>query len=210
MARKIRYKTNMMDSPEKNLSEVMATGVDLEARRLYLTGEVHGGMAHRFIIALGKLDEKDGPITVVVNSPGGEETAGYAIYDAILQSQNPILMEGYGCIFSIAAAIFQAGDTRRMSPNCDFMIHNGSISAGEDVQQNAIVEMADQIVKNNKRYHTILANASSLTYAEIEAACDKDTFYNAEEALKAGFTDEIMVPSKKKPTRKRKRRSKTK
>jgi ATP-dependent Clp protease protease subunit len=184
----------------------MSTGVDYEQRRIYLTGGIDTVAAHRFLIALAKLDATHGDITVVVCSGGGEESAGYAIYDAILMAQNNVIMEGYGGVMSIAAAIFQAGDVRKMSPNCDFMIHNGSIPIGEDVQQNTIVEMAGQIQKNNKRYHTILANASKLSYSQVEDACAKDTFYTAEEALAAGFCDEIIAPAKKKPTRKRKRR----
>lgn len=194
-----------MDSRERHLSDIMTTGVDLDKRRIYLTGEVTQGMAHRVIIALHHIDATEGTITFIVNSEGGEEIAGYAIYDAILMAKNQVAMEVVGSVFSIAAAIFQAGDTRRMSPNSEMMIHNGSIGTDENMQQNAIVEMADQIVKNNKRYHGILANASKMTYAEVEDACEKDSFFSAEEAVKSGLCDEIIPAFKKKQTRKRKR-----
>ena len=194
-----------MDSRERHLQDIMTTGVDLDKRRIYLTGEVTQGMAHRVIIALHQMDSTEGTITFIVNSEGGEEIAGYAIYDAIIMVRNQVVMEGIGSVFSIMAAIFQAGDLRRMSPNSVMMIHNGSIGTDENMQQNAIMEMADQIVKNNKRYHGILANASKMTYAEVEDACEKDSFFTVEECVKNGLCDEIIPAFKKKATRKRKR-----
>lgn len=195
-----------MESREHHLQEIMATGVDLDNRRIYLTGEVTQGMAHRVMIALYHMDSTDGTITFLINSEGGDEIAGYAIYDAILMTRNRVVMDGIGSVFSIAAAIFQAGDYRRMSPNSEFMIHNGSIGAHDEMQQNAIIEMADQIVKNNERYHSILANSSRMTYSDVEDACDKDTFYSAAEAVKRGLCDEIIAAVKKKSTRKRKQK----
>lgn len=198
----------MSVSPEQNMSALLQAGVDFSRRRLYLMGEVDIIMAYRFIVALQKLDETDGDITVILNSGGGEETAGYAIYDAITMARNKVIIEGYGHVCSIAAAIFQAADVRKMSPNAQFMIHNGTMTTGEDVQQNIIVDLADQIRKNNIRYHSILANRSKLSYTEIEEACRGDTFYSSEECLKNGFCDEIVSPQKKYPKRKSHKRKK--
>lgn len=187
---------------------LLQAGVDSSRRRLYLMGEVDAIMAYRLIVALQKIDETDGDITIVINSGGGEESAGYAIYDAITMARNKVVIEAYGHVCSIAAAIFQAADLRKMAPNSQFMIHNGTMSTGEDVQQNIIVDLADQIKRNNIRYHSILANRSKLSYTEVEDACERDTFYSAEECVKNGFCDEILIPQKKYPKRKSHKRKK--
>lgn len=193
-------------SQERQLVEIAESCVDTKARRLYLIGSVDDAMSKRFIVGLIHLDLTDGPITVVINSEGGEEYAGYAMYDAITMTKNPVIMEGYGQVSSIAAAIFQAGDMRRLSPNANFMIHSGSLSPGDDVPQHVIIEMGEQVRKDNARYYEILAHSSNLTIEEIEEACKSDTWYDAEEALAVGFCDEIMVPLKIKPKKKKRRK----
>lgn len=198
----------MTDSPEKNIASLLGVGVDTEKRILYVMGDIDTKMAYRFIVGLRKLDETPGDILIIFNSAGGEEASGYAMYDAITMTKNRIVAHGYGYVASIAAAIFQAADYRMMAPNAQFMIHNGTIPAGEDVQQNLIIDLADQVKKNNIRYHSILANRSKLSYSDIEDACDKDSFFSAEECLKKGFCDEIIKPEKKFPKRKSHKRKK--
>lgn len=194
-------------SPENQLVDIADASVDLKARKLYLIGDIDEESAKKFIVGLVHLDLTEGEITVVLSSGGGYESSGYAIYDAITMTKNVVIIEGYGVVGSIAAAIFQAGDMRRMAANASFMIHSGSVSPGEDVKQNLIVEMAEQIRRENGRYHEILSNASSLSVEEIAALCEHDTWYDAEESLAAGFCDEILVPIKVKKKRKRRKRS---
>lgn len=193
---------------ETGLAAIMVTGVDLEARKLYLIGDIDENSARNFLIGLDKLNATEEPVTVVINSGGGEEPSGFAIFDSVCQSPCFIIMEGFGAVFSIAAAIYQAADLRRMAPNATFLIHNGSLHVDGDVQQNSIVERAEEIKKNNRRYHSILANASNLSYEDIELACNKDSFYNAEECLKLGFCDEIIQPLKKRTEKKPKKKKK--
>lgn len=198
----------MSDSQERNASEQMLAAADFPNRRIFVFGDIDDMTSYRFIVSLAIMDRTDGPITIVLNSQGGVEAAGYAMYDAIAMCNNIVFIEGYGAIYSIAAAIFQAGDVRRMSPNTDFMIHNGSIGLGDDTQQTMIVDLATYIRKHNQKYHSILANRSKMSYADIEQACEKDTYYSAEEALERGFCDEIIKPLKKYPKRKSHRRKK--
>jgi len=183
--------------------------VDEKRRRIYIVGEADTAMSHLVFVALHKLEATNGPITIVINCEGGDETSGYAIYDAITMCKNVIIMEGYGYVGSIAAAIFQAADVRRMAPNAFFMIHNGemNIDPGE-TKQNTIVDLADFIKKDSHRYYTILSSRSRMTYEEIHNACQKDTYYTAQEALEEGFCDEIINPEKKfvTPPKKRKRK----
>lgn len=180
--------------------------VDDKKRKIYFYGPVDYNAAREIIIALQNFDETQGDIVIIMNSEGGAETDGYAIYDAITMCKNMVIIEGYGQISSITVAIFQAADIRRLAPNADLMIHDGTIGAGAEIKQNIIVEMADQIKRDNQRYYSILAGRSKLSIAKIEEACSKDTYYSAEEALTNGFCDEILVPQKKWKKREKKKK----
>jgi ATP-dependent Clp protease protease subunit len=170
--------------------------LDENNRRIYMAGEINESMTHAMMIALHKLDKTEGDITIIMNSEGGSEPSGYALFDCITMCKNMVIIEGYGEISSISAAIFQAPDIRRMAPNARIMIHNGTIPVGEEAQQNLVIDLADQIKKANQRYHSILSSRSRLSYADIEEACERDTYFTAEEALSDGLCDEILVPHK--------------
>lgn len=187
-----------------------SVSLDEQKRRIHVMGEVDESMAHALMVSLDKLEETPGDITIILNSEGGEEASGYALYDAITMCKNMVIIEGYGEVSSIAAAIFQAGDVRRLSSNSIFMIHNGTIPVDPEAQQNAIIDLADKIKKDNRRYHTILSSRSKLSYEDVEEVCSKDAYYTAEEALTAGFCDEIILPEKRylKPIKSKKGRKK--
>lgn len=175
-------------------------------RTIYMSGEINSELAHRAMIAIETLDCQEGDIRIVLNSEGGAEGDGYAIYDRLRQCQNHIIIVGYGNIWSIAAAIFQAGDTKIMAPNASYMIHNGHIDTPGDMSQDAVVDLAKEIDKNNRKYYNILSEGSGQSLETIKEWCKEERFFSAQEAKEAGFCDYIIKPTKvvKKTRRKRK------
>lgn len=182
--------------------------VDAESRSIYITGEVQAKMAHDVIIALATLDADGATIRVVLNSDGGSEQNGYAIYDALMMCKSVVIIEGYGNVCSIAAAIFQAGDIRRLAPHTDFMIHNGTIAGEEEMKQTDVLDRAEQIKRDSIKYYSILSRASGQPVEIIEQLCRGDTYYTAKEAVDEGFADEVIKPIKKSPAPRKKRSKK--
>ena len=201
----------MHPSKEHVVAAQISAKVNFDRRTIYITGEVDDEMAHKTIVALEALDKEDGDIRVFLNSGGGEEIDGYAIHDAITMCRNRVVVEGFGNIQSVAAAIFQAGDLRRIAPNATFMIHNGTVPGEEKMQQNQVVDLAEQIKRDNQKYYDILSNASQQPVDIIETWCREDRSFTAAEAVEAGFADEVIIPLKSKiPPTPRKKRSKKK
>lgn len=184
----------MKDAFENDaLAESFVTTV---GKTIYITGDVEARMAHQVIRQLEQMDLEPGQICIKLNSGGGEESAGYAIYDAIRQCKNHVIIDGFGIIASIAAAIFQAGDLRRLSPNSKFMIHNGHFDSLESMEQDAIVSLAAEIEKDSKRYYDILSGRSGLPVEVIKEMCDKESWFTAKESVIEGFADEVLKPVK--------------
>ena len=165
----------MAITKEELLSRQLHVGVDYDRRTVFIFGEINQDSSYKAIVALQALDRDDGEIRIILNSDGGGEADGYAIYDTILLCRNHISIDGYGSVMSIAAAILQAGDERRVSPNASFMIHNGSAPGEETMQQNAIMDLAKQLEKDNQRYYQILATGSGQSQKSIEAWCRHET-----------------------------------
>jgi ATP-dependent Clp protease protease subunit len=175
----------------------MVSGVNEDTRTIYIVGIVDAMLAYLALAALEKLDSTKGEIRIVLNSFGGEEANGYAIYDAIMRCRNKVSINCYGATYSIAAVILQAGDERWMSPNTDLLIHNGTVgTGGEEIEQDTILEMADRIKQSNGRYYAILAARSGQPLDRIEGWCKSEKFINAEECLRLGFADGILAPTK--------------
>lgn len=176
------------------LVESHDTGTDL--RKLYLIGEVDHEMAKQLIVDLQTLDATEGPIVIVMTSAGGNEGAGYAIFDAIRMTHNPVTILAYGEVMSIAALVLQAADNRLLSPECRFLIHNGSVPSGGDdegyIDADKLIARAKETIRNNHRYHKLIAHRSGLPLAKIKTFCKQETLFWAEEAVKLGFADGII------------------
>lgn len=152
-------------------------------------------MALIAIQQLEDLDATSGPIRVFLNSEGGEEPAGYALHDAIKMCRNHVTIEGYGSVWSIAAAVFQAGDRRLLAPNSLLMVHNGFTGEKLKRQDEVLVE-AERLRRHNTRYYKILSDASGQPVDRVKAWCRRETYFLAGEAVAAGFADEIIKPFK--------------
>lgn len=172
--------------------QCLITGADFANRRIYLVGEISDATAYRFMVVFSIMDSTPGLIKVFMNTPGGEETNGYAIYDMIAHSKNRVETIGVGSVMSISSAIFQAGDVRSFTPETIFAIHNGSVDMEGSIPQDKIISMKEEIDKGNAKYHKILSDRSGKKLSEIKTLCEKETIYTAEVAVREGFADRII------------------
>lgn len=199
----IRFEINMLRT--QLLSATLQTGCDVLNRTLYLFGEVDDDMSYRFVTAIQALDREEGDIRVVMVSCGGSEPAGYAIYDAMRLCNNEITIDCYGAAQSIAALILQAGSLRRLSPECRFMIHNGTVDIAPGCDADTLVAIGKEVNNNNNRYHDILAERSGLSLAKVREYCQDEAYFSAIEAVKMGFADVVMKEKKKKKSKTKKK-----
>lgn len=191
--------------PMERIMGAMQTGADFETRTIYLVGEINDGVSFRFLVAFRIMDETDGPIKIVMNSVGGHETDGYAIYDAIRLSRNEVTIEVYGACQSIAAAIMQAGDKRLMAPEASFMVHNGSMRMDGVTEQDYVIRIANHLTEECEHYYRILASGSKLSMKEIAELCKEETFLDAKETVRYKLADSVIRRSKKCSPRKSRR-----
>lgn len=185
-------------SPVERTMGALATGTDFESRTMYLVGEVEDTTAFKFMVGFRILDEEEGPIKIVLNSMGGSEPDGYAIYDIIRLSQNHVTIEAYGACQSIAAAVMQAGDTRLMGPEASFMVHNGSLAINGGIEQDRIIRIANHITEETARYYRILQAGSGLPMSKVKQMCEAETFMDAKVAKRYNLIDGVLKRTRKK------------
>ncbi len=138
--------------------------------------------------------QSDKPITLRLCSPGGTVFDGLMLFDFVQdlrRSGIQVITYALGWAASMGAVLFQAGDVRRISRNCWYMVHEpSSIALGKASQMK---DEAALLVKLHKQLVGILADRSNLTEKQILARCQrKDWWMPASEVIEHGFADEIV------------------
>lgn len=205
---------------QEDVLRIQETGLDVKANQIYLFGHPQAAgedgyepgveflMAHRFIANLNILMRKSTkPILIHLNSCGGHESHGYAIYWAIKACPNHVTILNYASARSMSSLIFLAADKRVMFPYSTFMFHTGTFEMSGTTKQ-AITEI-EEVKKGVDRMLDIYVDAlrakgskKEWTRAKIKKwlteQMDKkeDVYFSAEESVEIGFADEIFGPDK--------------
>lgn len=173
--------------------EVSLSTRHLMNRNIFLNGEINSAMANDFLSQLLYLEGTNKPITIYINSPGGEVNAGLMIYDAIQSSQLEINMICAGTAASMAAIIFAGGQKgrRKILPHSKVMIHEPLIAGGVGGSATSIKNISESILETREICNSILAKHTGKTIEEINEATAFDNYMNAEEAIAFGLCDAV-------------------
>lgn len=136
------------------------------------------------------LPESNEPLEVLINSGGGDVYAGSEIYTMLKSYSGDVNVKVVGIAASAASVIAMAGNKVEISPTAQIMIHNVSSFAAGD--HNTLSHEA-KVLEN---YNTSIANAyvdkTGKTLDELLNLMNHETWFNAQQAVDAGFADEVM------------------
>ena len=128
-------------------------------------------------------------ITLRINSPGGEVFDGLAIYNRLREHAGGVEVRIDGIAASMASVIAMAGAPVSMAENALLMVHNPSgLCAGNSGDMR---ELADMLDKVRGSLTSAYERKTGKTTEVIGAMMDAETWMTAQEALAAGFIDEI-------------------
>lgn len=137
-------------------------------------------------------EDPERDINIYINSPGGEITAGLAIYDTMQFIRPNVSTICIGQAASMAAVLLAAGtEGKRFAlPNSRIILHQplGGVhgqAADIDIQTKEILRMKDRINK-------ILVQHTKQPLEKIEKDVDRDFILTAEAAKEYGIVDEIL------------------
>ena len=163
-------------------------------RNIVIADEITSELALNVMLLLRSLDnESHDPINFYINSPGGSVSAGLTIVDNIRLIKSPVYTICYGTAASMAAVIFASGEKghRYMLKHSEIMIHQPWRQFGEAYKQSDLEIVSEHMKRSRLQLEEILAEASGRPLEEIHAACEKDNFLTAEDAIAMGLADKI-------------------
>ena len=167
----------------------------LKERVVFLVGPVTEITANLIVAQLLFLESEnpDKDIFFYINSPGGSVSAGLAIYDTMQFIKPDVSTLCVGQAASMGALLLAAGDPgkRFCLPNSRVMIHQPM--GGFQGQATDIEIHAKEILYLKGKLNQILAKHTGKTVEAIAHDSDRDFFMGAEDAVKYGLVDKVLV-----------------
>jgi ATP-dependent Clp protease protease subunit len=177
------------EEDEKLQEKVLKTRTVLISETI--TDEVARKVYQQLIVLEAESAEK--PITIIINSPGGEADSGFGIYDMMRFIAPPVRTIVAGLCASAAVVVFLAAEKgQRLSlPNARFMMHQPSSQTFGQATDLAIA--SSEIVRLRERYNRIVAEAVGKDEASVGRDVDRDFWLTAAEARDYGLVDRIVT-----------------
>ncbi len=138
-------------------------------------------------------EDPDKDISLYINSPGGEITGLFAIYDTMQFIKPDVSTICIGQAASAAAVILAAGEhgKRFILPHSRVLIHQPH--GGAQGQAVDIQIQAKEITRMRETLDEILAHHSGQTVEKVAADTDRDFIMGANEAKEYGIVDEVIT-----------------
>ncbi|MBY4892670.1 ATP-dependent Clp protease proteolytic subunit [Rhodobacteraceae bacterium N5(2021)] len=166
----------------------------LKERIIFVNGPIHSGMSHLVVAQLLHLEAENPSkeISMYINSPGGEVSAGLSIYDTMQYIKPKVSTLICGMAASMGSAIAIGGEKgmRFALPNAEIMVHQPS--GGARGMATDILISARHIERTRERLYQLYVNHSGQDYDTVQRALDRDTWMTPEEAKEWGHLDEIV------------------
>jgi ATP-dependent Clp protease protease subunit len=188
-----------MEHGKMELSDLMMQSGEyrlLENRIIFVSEGINASVSKRIVSNLLAMEaaKPGAPITMYLNSPGGEVNSGYAIFDTIRFISSPVNIVASGLCASIATVIFVAAEkNRRYSlPNTKFLIHQPLIPGQIYGQASDIEITAKEILKTRQKINDLLSKECKQPLEKVAKDTTRDYWMSASEALEYGLVTKII------------------
>jgi len=166
----------------------------LKERIIFLGTPIDDTVSNLMIAQLLHLESEDPDkdISIYINSPGGEITGLFAIYDTMQYIKPDVQTICVGQAASAAAVLLAAGakGKRFVLPHARILIHQPH--GGASGQAVDIALQAKEIVRMRELLDNILAHHTGQTVEKVAHDTDRDFIMSALEARDYGIVDEVI------------------
>jgi len=166
----------------------------LKNRIVFLGTPINDQIANLTVAQLLFLNQEDreAPISMYINSPGGQVYAGLAIYDTMQMITNPISTVAVGVTASFGTVLLTAGTKgqRYALPHATIHIHQPL--GGVQGQATDIEIEAREILRLKTRLNQILSFHTGQSVETIEKDTDRNFYMDAKGAVDYGLVDQVL------------------
>ena len=167
----------------------------LQTRTIIISQQVNSELTQKVLgqILLLEQEDPEAPITVFINSPGGEMFSGYAIFDTLRFVSCPVTTIVTGFAASMGSILSLAADKGRRfaMPQAKILIHQPLLMGYQGRAADCEIQ-AREILKTREHLINLYCEYTGRDYDEIKQAIDRDNWFTAEEALDFGLLDKVV------------------
>ncbi|MGC9347367.1 MAG: ATP-dependent Clp protease proteolytic subunit [Anaerolineae bacterium] len=169
----------------------------LRERIVFLGTPINAQVANVIVAQLLFLDREDSErdISLYINSPGGEISAGLAIYDTMQLIQAPVSTIAVGLAASMGTILLTAGAPGRRYALPHATMHVHQPLGGVQGQAADIEIAAREILRKRDLLNDLLRRHTDMSEEQIDKITDRDFYMTAEEAVDYGIIDKVLGPS---------------
>ena len=167
----------------------------LKSRTVVISQQVDAKLTSKVLSQLVLLEQEsdDQPVTVFINSPGGEIFSGFAIFDMLNFISCPVttIVTGFAASMGSILSLAAAKGHRYAMPQAKIMIHQPLLMGYQgratecEIQAREILKTRDHLIK-------LYSEQTGKSHEEIKKALDRDNWFTAEEALEYGLIDKVV------------------
>lgn len=137
-----------------------------------------------------ELFAEDGPITLSINSPGGDTIAASQIYTMLMEYPYDVTVKITGIAASAASVIAMAGTKVTMSPTSMMMVHNPfTVAMGDSAEMRRASQLLDEVKESIINAYEL---KTGMSRTRLSHMMNDETWMNAVKAKELGFCDEIL------------------
>ena len=191
----IIYQPQIIRETAEGLNRLDIRDEMLSRRELELMTSVDAESCAAVIRGLLYLQHQDpeAPVTLYINSPGGEVQSGLALYDVMQALNCPVNTICLGMAASMAALIFVSGARREMLPHSRIMIHDPLIGGGIGGSALSVKARADDLMRIRDITGEVLSRHTGMPLDRVFELTAQDTYFEAEDAIEAGLADAVIA-----------------
>ncbi len=175
----------------------------LRDRVIFLGGGVTDEVANLIIAQFLFLSNEDSKsdIHFYINSPGGSVSAGLAIYDTMKFIRCDVSTYCVGMAASMGAMLLLGGtaDKRFVLPNSSVMLHQPLIRGQITGPATDLKIEAEEMMRIRHRLYEIISSHTGKDIDTVAKDCDRNYWFNAEQAIEYGVADKILERMPEKP-----------
>ncbi len=184
---------NVLIRTSNGITQVPMESKHFSKRLLTIQGEITEDAAVDFTDQLLELNmESKNPITVLINSSGGEINSGLMMYDAIVGSRAPVRMVCRGKAYSMGAVLFACANERLMLPNSELMLHQPLLGGRVSGNASSIKSISDSLLETKEKLNKLIALHTGRTVEEIDQATCFDHYFSPYEAVEFRLCDRVI------------------
>lgn len=168
----------------------------IEQRRIIISSAINQKIAEKTIKTLLLLDgiDSEKPITVIINSPGGDVFSGFAIFDIMRAIKAPVvtLVAGFAASMGSIIMLGAPKGKRFATKNSKVLIHQPLIAGVFEGRATDIEIQAKEIQETKDRIIQLYFDETGQKREKIAADIEVDFWMTAEQAKEYGLIDTII------------------